>query len=196
MGDPPAIGTPIVHPLNHTISLTNSFQAISRVSPNEMSLTERYFVTDVSEETKEKKRGGSVSKVSVFFFPLSSHPHFPASAPFLSFSPLSPARRSWFLLPKILTVLRLSISVISPQLLIRDMVPSWLTTRGPRWSSLVEASPPLMSSVMVLLPLLLLPPSLLLPPPPPPPPSAEFPPADDNVSPSGSGGKARGPSRR
>lgn len=58
-------------------------------------------------------------------------------------------RRSWFRFPKTRKVFFLSMSLISGQLLMRDNVPSWLTTTGPRWSSCTVEPPPLISSFVV-----------------------------------------------
>lgn len=71
----------------------------------------------------------------------------PSYSPFPSFSNAS--RLSIFLFPNTLSVFCRSISLISPQLLIRDSVPSLLTTNGPMWSSLT-VDPPLDMSILVV----------------------------------------------
>lgn len=69
-----------------------------------------------------------VSPLFSDFCPLSSFP----SPHWLSFSPRSDASRTWFLLHKMRSAVLRSPSVISPQLAMRDTVPSRPITMGPR----------------------------------------------------------------
>lgn len=75
----------------------------------------------------------------------SAHSYF-SCPPFCAAAPFKAANLSLFLFPIILSVFFFSISAILSQFEIRLMVPSTLTTMGPRWSSETVVPPVLMSS--------------------------------------------------
>jgi hypothetical protein len=76
--------------------------------------------------------------------------YFSSPSPCAAAAPFSAANLSLFLLPIILSVFFFSISAILSQFEIRLMVPSTLTTMGPRWSSETVVPPVLMSSWVAL----------------------------------------------